>query len=84
MVAPEVHTGVMSYGQGRMSFRVSAEIADARWFKSSQSAYNGNCVEVARLSSGRVAVRDSKAGPEGSVLLFSQAEWRSLLRSVRG
>jgi hypothetical protein len=31
-----------------------------RWVKSSLSYANGDCVEVARLPDGRLAVRDSK------------------------
>ena len=35
------------------------------WKKSSYSAANGNCVEVARVDGGHIGVRDSKnaAGP---------------------
>nr|WP_226961682.1 MULTISPECIES: DUF397 domain-containing protein [Streptomyces] len=47
------------------------------WRKSSYSAQNGDCLEVAPTPSGR-AVRDSKV-PAGPVLTFPAAQWRVLL-----
>ena len=44
------------------------------WRKARASAANGNCVEVAPLPGGGVAVRDSK-DPEGPILRFTAAEW---------
>lgn len=55
---------------------------DATWRKSSFSTNNGDCVEVADLSCGDVAVRDSKDS-EGAVLVFSTAEWRAFVLAVR-
>jgi hypothetical protein len=46
----------------------------SRWRKSSFSANNGACVELAPLTEGGVAVRDSK-DPHGPVLSFTRAEW---------
>lgn len=54
------------------------------WRKSSFSAYNGNCVEIADLGAGAVGVRDSKAGVNGPVLRFSRAEWAAFLVGVQG
>jgi len=42
----------------------------SRWIKSSLSFSNGNCVEVANLFDGGVAVRNSRH-PEGPVLRFT-------------
>jgi len=57
--------------------------AGTHWFKSSYSAYNGNCVEVAMLAPGLVGVRDSKAGANAPVLRFGAAEWRGLIERLR-
>lgn len=57
------------------------EIQSVRWFKSTRSTSNGNCVEVADLTSG-VAVRDSK-DPDGPVLLISTGGWRDFVASLR-
>lgn len=45
-----------------------------KWFKSSHSGADKNCVEVAFLPSNLVGVRDSK-NPFGPALLFTSAEW---------
>jgi Domain of unknown function (DUF397) len=52
-----------------------------RWTKASASYANGDCVEVASLPDGRVAVRDSK-DPAGPVLQFSASEWRAFLNGA--
>jgi hypothetical protein len=44
------------------------------WRKASASTQNNNCVEVAPLPGGGIAVRDSK-DPEGPSLRFTAAEW---------
>ncbi len=51
------------------------------WFKSSRSAQNGACVEVA-FTVDAVAVRDSK-NPGGPILRFGTGAWREFVRSVR-
>jgi len=51
------------------------------WFKSSRSAQDGSCVEVADLEDG-VAVRDSK-NPDGAVLSFGAGSWRDFVAGVR-
>ncbi len=53
-----------------------------RWRKSTASTGNGECVELAALPDGRVAVRDSK-DPDGAILRFTRAEMRAWLHGVR-
>lgn len=52
--------------------------------KSSRSNGSGgsNCVEVALLGAGGVAVRDSK-NPHGAVLVFTAAEWDAFVAGVQ-
>jgi Domain of unknown function (DUF397) len=52
------------------------------WVKSSLSFSNGNCVEVASLSSGEIGVRNSRH-PDGAVLKFTRAEWEAFLAGAR-
>ena len=54
------------------------------WKKSSLSAHNGNCVEIAKLRIGVYGVRDSKDVDLGhTVLAFSRTEWRYFLEGVK-
>jgi uncharacterized protein DUF397 len=52
------------------------------WRKSSYSNSQANCVEVARTSSGKVAVRDSR-NPDGGTLSFIPDEWQAFAVEVR-
>jgi Domain of unknown function (DUF397) len=70
-----------SYSQIRMTSDI--DVSMASWRKSSWSAYNGGCVEVADLQYDRVGVRDTKAKGSGPVLIFTHAEWHSFLSSVK-
>ncbi|WP_329132861.1 DUF397 domain-containing protein [Streptomyces sp. NBC_01476] len=54
---------------------------DNNWKKSSYSAANGDCVEMATAGSSVVAVRDSK-DPAGPVLRFSATSWSSFIKSA--
>ncbi|MEU2040976.1 DUF397 domain-containing protein [Nocardia niwae] len=53
----------------------------AEWFKSSHSATQADCVEVAFLSSGQVGLRDSK-DPDGPTLVFDPGEWDAFTTRV--
>lgn len=52
------------------------------WRKSSRSAVN-NCVMVADTPDGGMAMRDSKAGPKGPILVFSRDEWAAFVGGVK-
>ena len=58
-----------------------SDVDNLPWFKSSYSAGNGNCVEVA-FTTEAVAVRDSK-NPAGPVLRFSVDAWQGFVGAVR-
>ncbi|MER7703834.1 DUF397 domain-containing protein [Kitasatospora sp. NPDC097605] len=58
------------------------DLRGAAWRKSSYSAQQGQCVEVAIGSSGRVPVRDSK-DPEGPALAYSTDAWQAFVVAVR-
>ena len=60
---------------------MSAPIEEVRWFKSTRSAGNGACVEVAHLLGG-IAVRDSK-DPDGPRLQFDRDSWNAFVGSMR-
>jgi Domain of unknown function (DUF397) len=51
------------------------------WRKSSASAGQGECVEVA-TSGQSVLTRDSQ-DQEGAVLAFTSSQWRGLLRRIK-
>jgi hypothetical protein len=51
------------------------------WFKSSFSAA-GNCVEVARLPGGGVAVRDSKDRAKAAHV-YTHPEWEAFLSGAK-
>jgi Domain of unknown function (DUF397) len=55
----------------------------ANWIKSRRSGSNGgNCVEVAFLADGGVAMRNSRH-PVGPALVFTRAEWEAFLGGAK-
>ena len=52
------------------------------WQKSRRSNPSGNCVELAGLPDGGVAVRNSRH-PDGPVLVYTQAEFEAFIGGVR-
>jgi hypothetical protein len=52
------------------------------WRKSRHSNPSGNCVELAELPLGRVAVRNSRQ-PSGPALIYTRAELAAFVQSVK-
>jgi hypothetical protein len=51
----------------------AAQLAGTTWTKSSYSGAIGNCVEVAPLVGGDIAMRNSRF-PDGPALVYTRAE----------
>ncbi len=56
----------------------ATQLSRAVWRKSQRSNPSGNCVQVAFLTSGEVALRNSRH-PDGPALVFTAAEWNAFL-----
>lgn len=59
----------------------AADLTAATWRKSSFTGNNGQCVEIAQLPAGAIAIRDSK-NPHREPLRFTSAEWSAFLNGV--
>lgn len=60
----------------------AGDIPGATWRKSRHSGAQGNCVEVAELPSGEVAVRNSK-DPNGPALVYTRAEIEAFVAGAK-
>jgi uncharacterized protein DUF397 len=60
----------------------ASDLAGAHWRKSTFSNASGNCVEVAGLSDGSIAVRNSR-DTSGPALVYTRAEIAAFLAGVR-
>ena len=67
----EPYNGMPATGLGQIS-----------WLKSRHSNPSGNCVEVACLPTGEIAVRNSRF-PTGPALLYTRAEIAAFLQGAK-
>jgi hypothetical protein len=58
------------------------ELGAVRWRKSRASNPSGDCIEVAALASGAVAMRNSR-DPHGPALVYTRAEIAAFLRGAK-
>jgi hypothetical protein len=61
---------------------LATELGDVHWLKSWHSNPNGECVELAVLPDGDIAMRNSRF-PAGPVLLYTQAEITAFLAGAK-
>ncbi len=67
----EIHNGMSA-----------TDLSGVAWRKSRRSGAVGNCVEVARLANGDIAVRNSRF-PNGPALVYTQAEITAFVGGVK-
>ncbi|MFJ8450423.1 DUF397 domain-containing protein [[Kitasatospora] papulosa] len=60
---------------------VESQLRDAQWQTSSQSSGGTNCVQVAFLDQGVVALRDSK-NPDKAPHLFTDSEYDAFVSGI--
>ncbi len=58
------------------------DVSDLAWRKSSKSSSSKECVEVAELGDGAMALRDSN-NPTRPDLRFTASEWMAFVEGVR-
>ena len=60
----------------------ATSLSRAIWRKSRRSNPSGNCVEIAFLASGEIAMRNSRH-PDGPALVFPRPDWDAFLCGAR-
>lgn len=60
----------------------AADLTEVAWRKSRYSNSQGNCVELAELPDGGIAVRNSRF-PDGPALIYTRDEIRALVLGVK-
>ncbi|WP_420830786.1 DUF397 domain-containing protein [Actinomadura graeca] len=60
----------------------ATKLLGAQWLKSRRSNSQGNCVELAELPGGQVAMRNSRH-PEGPALIYTRPEIEALILGAK-
>ncbi|GGS88872.1 MULTISPECIES: DUF397 domain-containing protein [Nonomuraea] len=60
----------------------AADLTQVAWRKSRYSNSQGNCVELAKLPDGGIAVRNSRF-PDGPALIYTRDEIRALVLGAK-
>ena len=60
----------------------ASSLTGARWTKSGRSNQSGNCVEVAELPDGSIAMRNSRH-PDGPALVYTRAEITAFVEGAK-
>ncbi len=60
----------------------AADLGDLKWQKSNRSNPSGNCVELAALSDGAIAMRNSR-DPAGPALVYTRDEIAAFVAGAR-
>ena len=60
----------------------ATELSGVSWQKSNRSNSQGNCVELAALPSGQIAIRNSRC-PDGPALIYTRAEIVALILGMK-
>ncbi|MEU6128920.1 DUF397 domain-containing protein [Saccharopolyspora sp. NPDC047091] len=61
---------------------IAGQLPEASWRKSAHSGSVGNCVELASLLDGDIAVRNSRY-PDGPALIYTRAEIAAFLSGAK-
>lgn len=58
--------------------KIDIDLSTVEWRRSARSVAGDNCVEIAFLPEGHVAMRDGK-NPDGPALIFTAGEWAAFV-----
>jgi Domain of unknown function (DUF397) len=72
----------MTHGTHAYNGIPADELGDVTWTKSRRSNSQGQCVELARLADGSIAVRNSRH-PQGPALVYTGAEIEALVLGAK-